>query len=122
MSGTYGGLGRHIEYGRALARVTQDPVEDKMRVMERSGLYAITLRSFIQRWSEELNDYYGEDFGSEMGDGLTAIGACFPALLIIIAPITKTPIILPVITAESNSFESLGVTLAGLGVVEIGFV
>ena len=65
MSGTYGGLGRHIEYGWALARVTQDPVEDKMRVMERSGLYAITLRSFIQRWSEELNDYYGEDFGSE---------------------------------------------------------
>ena len=65
MSGTYGGLGRHIEYGRALANVTQNPDKDEMRVMERSGLYAITLRSFIQRWSEELNDYYGEDFGSE---------------------------------------------------------
>lgn len=65
MSGTYGSIGRHLEYGRALARVTEDPVEDKMRVMERSGLYAITLRSFIQRWSKELNDYYGEDFGTE---------------------------------------------------------
>jgi len=31
-----------------------------------NGLYSLTLRDFLQNYSEELGDYYGEDFGQDM--------------------------------------------------------
>jgi len=60
----YGGWGRFCRYANAITRVTQDDTTGEMRIMPRSGLSAITLRSFIDRWSEELTEYYGVDFGS----------------------------------------------------------
>ena len=36
-----------------------------LRSMKRSGFVSMSLRGFIGRWSEELCDYYGEDFGAE---------------------------------------------------------
>ena len=35
-----------------------------LRSMKRSGFVSMSLRAFICRWSEELCDYYGEDFGT----------------------------------------------------------
>ena len=37
--------------------------ETDLLTMEKSGFTAMTLRAFIARWSQELCDYYGEDFG-----------------------------------------------------------
>ena len=31
----------------------------------KNGLYSVTLRDFLQKYSEELGDYYGEDFGQD---------------------------------------------------------
>ena len=39
-----------------------------VRPMKRSRFVTMTLRSFIGRWSEELCDYYGEDFGCDAWD------------------------------------------------------
>ena len=60
----YGGFGRFCRYANAITRVTQDDVAEEMRIMPKSGLSALTLRSFIDRWSEELTQYYDVDFGS----------------------------------------------------------
>ena len=60
----YGGFGRFCRYANAITRVTQDDAAEEMRIMPKSGLSALTLRSFIDRWSEELTQYYDVDFGS----------------------------------------------------------
>jgi len=60
----YGGFGRFCRYANAITQVTQDDATEEMRIMPKSGLSALTLRSFIDRWSEELTQYYDVDFGS----------------------------------------------------------
>ena len=60
----YGGFGRFCRYANAITRVTQDDAAEEIRIMQKSGLSALTLRSFIDRWSEELTQYYDVDFGS----------------------------------------------------------
>ncbi len=51
-------LSHHLEFSHVVADLD-------VRPMKRSGFVMMTLRSFICRWSDELGDYYGEDFGSE---------------------------------------------------------
>lgn len=51
-------LGQHIDVATATDKFD-------LRSMKRSGFVSMSLRDFIDRWSEELCDYYGEDFGSE---------------------------------------------------------
>jgi hypothetical protein len=51
-------LSHHIEVSRAMANLD-------VRPMKRSDFVMMTLLAFISRWSDELCDYYGEDFGTE---------------------------------------------------------
>ena len=53
-----------LHYGSADTKATYG-VDGSWRIMERSGLSALSLRHFINVWHEELTDYYGEDFGGE---------------------------------------------------------
>ena len=53
-----------LHYGNADTKATYG-VDGSWRIMERSGLSALSLRHFINAWHEELTDYYGEDFGGE---------------------------------------------------------
>ena len=71
----YGGFGRFCRYANAITRVTQDDATEEMRIMPKSGLSALTLRSFIDRWSEELTQYYDVDFGSTF-TGLQPLDDC----------------------------------------------
>ena len=71
----YGGFGRFCRYANAITRVTQDEASGEMRIMPKSGLSALTLRSFIDRWSEELTQYYDADFGSTF-TGLKPLDYC----------------------------------------------
>jgi len=71
----YGGFGRFCRYANAITRVTQDDATEEMRIMPKSGLSALTLRSFIDRWSEELTQYYDSDFGSTF-TGLQPLDYC----------------------------------------------
>jgi len=71
----YGGFGRFCRYANAIIRVTHDDATEEMRIMPKSGLSALTLRSFIDRWSEELTQYYDIDFGSTF-TGLQPLDYC----------------------------------------------
>ena len=71
----YGGFGRFCRYANAITRVTRDDAAEEMRIMPKSGLSALTLRSFIDRWSEELTQYYDVDFGSTF-TGLQPLDYC----------------------------------------------
>ena len=41
------------------------PLRCDMNNRPKNGLYSVTLRDFLQKYSEELGDYYGEDFGQD---------------------------------------------------------
>ena len=41
------------------------PLRCDMNNRSKNGLYSVTLRDFLQKYSEELGDYYGEDFGQD---------------------------------------------------------
>ena len=71
----YGGFGRFCRYANAITRVTHDAAAEEMRIMPKSGLSALTLRSFIDRWSKELTQYYDVDFGSTF-TGLQPLDDC----------------------------------------------
>tara|TARA_Y100001958_G_C21225539_1_gene550921 strand:- start:568 stop:1692 length:1125 start_codon:yes stop_codon:yes gene_type:complete len=69
-----GGFGRFVDYARAIEKATYGS-DGEWRVMEKTGLSVLPLRSFISAWSSELTDYYGEDFGS-VYEGMKELEDC----------------------------------------------
>jgi len=57
--------GHFFQYAMADEAASYDLDEDEPRIMENSGLSALSLRRFINAWHDELTDYYDEDFGGE---------------------------------------------------------
>ena len=72
--GSCGGFGRFVDYARALEKATYGS-DGEWRVMGKTGLSVLPLRSFISAWSTELTDYYGEDFGS-VYEGMKELEDC----------------------------------------------
>ena len=62
-SQSYGGLGRHLVYARAIEAATYGE-DGEYRTMKKTGMSVLTLRAFISAFTEELTGYYDEDFGS----------------------------------------------------------
>ena len=56
-------FGHHLAYVKAIEEATYGE-DGEYRIMEKTGLSVLTLRGFISSFTEELTEYYGEDFGS----------------------------------------------------------
>jgi len=52
-----------MSFWKGIEKASYDS-DGEWRVMEKTGLSVLSLRSFISRFSAELSDYYDEDFGS----------------------------------------------------------
>ena len=57
------GLGRHLDYAKAIEVATYGE-DGEYRTMKKTGMSVLTLRAFISAFTEELTGYYDEDFGS----------------------------------------------------------
>jgi hypothetical protein len=70
----YGGLGRHLDYAKAIEAATYGE-DGEYRTMKKTGMSVLTLRGFISAFTEELTGYYDEDFGSVYA-GLEELEEC----------------------------------------------
>ena len=62
-SQSYDRLSRHLAYTEAIEVATHGE-NGEYRIMEKTGLSVLPLRAFISAFTEELTEYYDEDFGS----------------------------------------------------------
>ena len=53
----------HLAYAKAIEEATYGE-DGEYRTMEKTGMSVLTLREFISSFTEELTEYYDEDFGS----------------------------------------------------------